>query len=217
MTKRFVLPALMLACFILFPVVNAGAQTANEFYNRGLAYYNKGNYDQAIADYTKAIQIYPNYADAYENRDWTYLYLNKGDTAFEQATAFLELNGLKGDSAPYAVLVGYIGLRKSNKAAAAKVFLETWIKQVEPEAWTTKIMRYMHGDLTAAGLLALAVDNGKLTEAHTYIGEMQLFAGTPATAKIHFGWVKENGTKTFSEYTLAIAELNRMANSSKPK
>ncbi len=138
-------------------------------------------------------------------------HMNKGDSAFDQASAFLELNGLKGGSAPYAIMVGYIGLRKGNKAAAAKTFLDKWIKQVEPEEWSTKIMRYMHGDLTDAGLLALAVDNDELTEAHAYVGEMQLLGGMPDLAKVHFNWVKDSGNKTFTEYDFAIAELNRMA------
>jgi tetratricopeptide (TPR) repeat protein len=41
---------------------------ADVYYNRGLDYYNKGQYDQAISDYTKAIEINPNDADAYKHR-----------------------------------------------------------------------------------------------------------------------------------------------------
>jgi tetratricopeptide (TPR) repeat protein len=33
-----------------------------------VVYMNKGNYDQAIADYTKAISLDPNSKDAYNNR-----------------------------------------------------------------------------------------------------------------------------------------------------
>jgi tetratricopeptide (TPR) repeat protein len=36
--------------------------------NRGNAYYRKRDYDRAIADYTKAIELDPNYANAYTNR-----------------------------------------------------------------------------------------------------------------------------------------------------
>lgn len=38
------------------------------YYNRGNAWSNKGKYNRAIADYTKAIEIDPEYADAYHKR-----------------------------------------------------------------------------------------------------------------------------------------------------
>jgi lipoprotein NlpI len=109
------------------------------------------------------------------------------------------------------VISGYLGLRKAKKALGAKAFLETWLAQVKAEDWTTSILKYFHGDMTAAQLLELATDNGKLTEAHAYIGMIQMFAGTPVPAKVHFNWVKDNGVKSFVEYDLALAELSRGA------
>jgi tetratricopeptide (TPR) repeat protein len=42
------------------------------YYNRGLAYYNKWDYDRAIADYNQAIQLDPNYVHSYINRGAAY-------------------------------------------------------------------------------------------------------------------------------------------------
>jgi tetratricopeptide (TPR) repeat protein len=49
--------------------VSGGGETnpndADVYNNRGLDYYNKGQYDQAISDFTKAIELNANDADAY--------------------------------------------------------------------------------------------------------------------------------------------------------
>lgn len=57
---------------------------ASNLINEAFAYFNRGNenlnkemYDQAIADYTQAIRIAPNYVDAYNQRGSAYI--NKGD------------------------------------------------------------------------------------------------------------------------------------------
>jgi len=44
--------------------------------NRGNAYFEKGLYDQAISDFSKALEINPKYGEAYRNRAVTY-YLTK--------------------------------------------------------------------------------------------------------------------------------------------
>lgn len=58
-------------------------------------------------------------------------------------------------------------------------------------------------------MLAAGTDSSYQTIAHTWIGEMQLLAGSTTEAKVHFNWVKTNGDRYYFEYNLAIAEFNR--------
>ena len=45
---------------------------AEAYLNSGNAYYEKGDYDRALADFNKAIELQPDLADAYNNRGLAY-------------------------------------------------------------------------------------------------------------------------------------------------
>jgi tetratricopeptide (TPR) repeat protein len=47
---------------------------AEAYINRGVAYYDLGQYQRAIKDYSKAISLQPNAADAYNNRGAAYYF-----------------------------------------------------------------------------------------------------------------------------------------------
>ncbi|MCX7833208.1 MAG: tetratricopeptide repeat protein [Ignavibacteria bacterium] len=57
------------------------SKDAEFYYNRGIAYRYKGDYDRAIQDYNKAIEINPNDADAYYYRGLAYEKLGKKEEA----------------------------------------------------------------------------------------------------------------------------------------
>ena len=44
-------------------VIQLEPNFTNAYYNRGVAYSNKGELDLAIQDYTKAIELVPDYAE----------------------------------------------------------------------------------------------------------------------------------------------------------
>jgi tetratricopeptide (TPR) repeat protein len=62
---------------------------AETYSNRGNAFDEKGEYELAINDYTEAIKIYPNCAEAYNNRGFVYMNrkndLNKAISDYEEA------------------------------------------------------------------------------------------------------------------------------------
>jgi tetratricopeptide (TPR) repeat protein len=67
--------------------IDSGTLTGNDlafaYYHRGISYYDKGEYDLAIADYTKAIELEPEYPFTYRAR--ARAYRAKGDNDRAQA------------------------------------------------------------------------------------------------------------------------------------
>ena len=65
--------------------------TAEEWFNRANDSYKKGEYDRAIADYTKALEINSHYTDAYYNRGNAWADRSEYDQAIADYTKALEL------------------------------------------------------------------------------------------------------------------------------
>jgi tetratricopeptide (TPR) repeat protein len=53
------------------------------YLNRGNAYTGKGQYDQALADYNKAVEINPKFAPSYSNRGRLYFLKKEYDKAWD--------------------------------------------------------------------------------------------------------------------------------------
>lgn len=73
--QRVILEVNMRISFLILPLVLVlsvsalfGQTTATDYYNRGTDRYTQKDYDGAIADYSKAIRLDPQYTDAYRER-----------------------------------------------------------------------------------------------------------------------------------------------------
>ena len=58
-------------------VLKDDPNSAEAYYNRGVVWRHKGNYDNAIGDYSEAIKLNPSYVSAYNNRGFAWS--NKGE------------------------------------------------------------------------------------------------------------------------------------------
>jgi tetratricopeptide (TPR) repeat protein len=65
---------------------------AEPYVKRGLAYHEKDQYDKAVADYSKAIEICPRYAGAYRNRGVAYHNKRQYDEAIADYSKAIEIN-----------------------------------------------------------------------------------------------------------------------------
>ena len=65
---------------------------ATQYFNQGVEKYEAGNYQGAIVDYTKAIEINPQYAGVYSNRGVANLILEDYQGAIDDYTKPLTIN-----------------------------------------------------------------------------------------------------------------------------
>ena len=72
--------------------MQTGLNDAVAYNNRGIAYARKGQYDQAISDYTKALEINPRYAKAHYSRGIAYARKGQHDQAISDYTKALEIS-----------------------------------------------------------------------------------------------------------------------------
>ncbi len=96
MNKSFILMALIFAWFGLCLNTPAEAQTktltARDYFQRASELGEQLDLDDAIANYTKAIELDPNFTDAYTNRCSAYLQRQKNEEALADCNKAIQLD-----------------------------------------------------------------------------------------------------------------------------
>ena len=182
--------------------------------DRAAAHSAKKDYDRAVKDYDEAIRLDPKDPYAPFNRSVAQM-VTRRPGCVKGFQAVLDLQGYKGYWSGYAVILGHLAAGQAGDEAAAKRFLADAAGKLG-EAWPLPVVRFLRGDLDEPGLLKLAVDDDKRTEARCYLGLHHALKGRPAEALAHYRWVKDHGTPTFVEFGIAVAELDRLEAPAKP-
>jgi tetratricopeptide (TPR) repeat protein len=183
---------------------------ANAYINLGNWYNDLGRYEEAVDSYTQVIRIAPKFPSGYFNRSLLYMYLGRGGMAADDARTFLSVADWYRERSPYMVILAVLGYRQAARADEATKILDLAAKRCNTSEWPYPIIRYLRQEITAQGLLDLASDNDRMTEAHAYIGMTLSVAGQREESLKHLQWVKENGNKGFIEYRLALNEMERV-------
>lgn len=186
-----------------------------DVYNaRGMLFSSQGDHARAVADFSKAISINPKFAAAYYGRAWENLYLATGESAQVDAVNYLKLTtgNNKDPYRLYMVLGGYLGLRQARKEQAALDFINHYALALDSSQWSYQIVKYLRRELTVQELISMAAAKGSRIEARArvYVGLDMSLSNQRDPAMEHLRWVKQNGSTTSREYTLAVSELQRL-------
>ncbi len=88
---------ILFSCASTQPTQNE-SRDAKFYNNRGAAYGEKGQYDQAVSDFNKAIEIDPRYNKAYNNRGIVYRLKGQYDRAVSDFNKAIEINPLDAEA-----------------------------------------------------------------------------------------------------------------------
>ena len=94
MKNRLVLSLLIAAFCLLIAVYTKTTSSLDsiDYYNRGTKHISKNNYNSAIENFTKAIKIDPDYADAYYTHGTVYYWQEDYDNAIEDYNQAIRIN-----------------------------------------------------------------------------------------------------------------------------
>ena len=191
--------------------LNAGNVSGRSMnYDRGVVYAEMGELEKALEEFTKSIEVNPTLSKAFFDRIMVSYRLGKRDGIRADAERYRALTGWRSEQSACLSLVCALAERQSSGEPAARTLIGEALKKCDSAAWPYPILRHFYGDLSADDLIKLATDPGKLTESHAYIGLRLLTNGDREHARPHLRWVKEHGTKSYYEYAMAIAELDRL-------
>jgi tetratricopeptide (TPR) repeat protein len=189
--------------------VKLGSENPEVFESLGDSYLALGRFSESLEASTRSITLNPKSPGPYYTRAWVNLYLGNGGPAGDNARAMLERwqPSWAGEEPFYTSVVGYFGYRQAGRNEEADKLLSEAGKVCTSVAWVCQPLRYLRGEQTAEEFLARATDDGKMTEAQTYIGVDLALKGRREEALPHLEWVRANGKRDYYEYPLALAWL----------
>jgi len=128
-----ILPTLFVFLFSCASTQKSAPKDARFYNNRGIANGEKGQYDQAISDFDKAIEINPSYSKAYNNRGIIYRLKGQYDLAILDFKKAIEINSW--DPEGYNNLAWLFATAKSPIFRNGKKAVDLGIKACELSVW----------------------------------------------------------------------------------
>jgi tetratricopeptide (TPR) repeat protein len=183
------------------------------YYGLSLSQMALGHAD-ASASFSRCMQILPD-PGWYHSRLHEAQRLGIDTFAVSDAVNFVKQAGWQNSSSPYVMYIAALAWMRKNLPDRATETLREIDAHVKADSWQAAIAAFLAGRLTPEAFLAKASPKELLTEAHAYIGIKASIQGDRERARRHLTWVKDKGLRNYTEYGLALGELERME--SKPE
>src|SRR5437667_200193 len=167
--------AVLLAASLIFPTwsfAQTKSKDAAAYNNRGIAKLQRSDWDGAMADFDRALQLNPKLAPAYAGHGSANFLAHNWTAALRDYRRFCELS--QRNQAYPRLFIWIIRSRLGEREAADKE-LATYFN-AEPGTWVFKVATYLLGNLSEAELFTAAAspdantDRGQHCEAWFYAG-----------------------------------------------
>jgi lipoprotein NlpI len=181
--------------------------------NRGNVKRGKGDLDGALADYTRAIELFPQYSSAYRNRG----IVKSAQRDFPRALAdFRKATDLtpSDDYDRYYTWLTRARLGQRREATRDLANVRASRKVTQGDEWSLAIAEFLVGHLNEVEFLAAAqvsdptTTKSQLCDAYFFSGAVRLLGQDKVGARELFQNSVATGDTTNAAYTSAVAELN---------
>ena len=205
--------------------------------SRGFTYHANGDLGHAIAEYSEAIRINPNFALAYVNRGVAYrskgdvnraiadyseairldpnfalAYFNRGISYFtkqEFLPAAADLfQSIKLKDDAYPMLWRFLARGRHGESGAVELAANA--ERLKTKDWPYPVIEFYLGKRSSAEMLAATGKRDERCEAQFYLGEWHLLRSDPTAAAAALRNAAATCPKNFSEYDGAIFELKQL-------
>ena len=174
----------------------------------------------ALGQGTEALRLFESVARApadalrdLSDRPWWYLEEGQYAAAARAADIVNTLRTGNVDVVAYTRFVRAVSMCLEDKCDEARAALKASEVPSGASAWAQQVFRYLIGDVDGAALMKGATTPAQETEARTYIALNLLAQRRTADAVTHLQWVADRGSRTVTEYYVAVSHLTRIAKS----
>ena len=172
---------------------------------RATAYVGIGDFDRALADKSKVIELAPN-ANSYLTRALIKKLAERTNT---EVLADLEAALTKYKGHAYVSAMLWVVARDTGNEKRADEAIREAAAKAEPENWYGRITRYLMGDLSQDEFLDYATDDNLRCEAYYFIGEKTRLTSDFQKARSWFEKCVALDNERYWEHKLSELRLER--------